>query len=210
MGVSVLTKKAFEAARRFIETTAHPLDIARFRHTFDGGSGQAVFDALREYQNADGGFGRALEPDLRAKESSTLCTSVAFQVLRATQARPEEALVSTSIAYFLETLDREEGHWRAVPRSAEESPHAPWWNQAGREDEFDRFSVNPTAEILGYLYDHQEQVPGDVLSLVSERVMRHLSGLEKIEMHEILCCLRLLRTKTLPEAVQKPVRQKLA
>lgn len=209
MTVMMLTKEAFEALRRFIETTARPLEIARFRHAFDGESDKLVVDALRSYQNADGGFGHALEPDLRASESSALCTSIAFQVLRSTQARPDEAFAPASIAYFLEILDREKGHWRIIPRSAEQSPHAPWWNQTDREHVFDCFSLNPTAEILGYLYDYQAQVPSEILSLVSDRVVSHLSGLEKIEMHELLCCLRLLQTKTLPVEVHERICQKL-
>ncbi len=40
-----------------------------------------VLAALREYQNADKGFGNALEPDLRCKESSALATTVALQYL---------------------------------------------------------------------------------------------------------------------------------
>ena len=209
MTAIMLSKGAFEASRRFVETTARPLEIARLSCHFEGASDESVLAALGEYKNADGGFGRALEPDLRANESSALCTSIAFQVLRSTQARPDEAFVWTSIAYFVETIDREKGHWRIIPRSAERSPHAPWWNQADREDVFDCFSLNPTAEILGYLYDWQRHVHSDIISLVSDRVISHLSGLEKIEMHELLCCLRLQRTETLPEDTRDRIRRKL-
>ena len=210
MTASTLTKEAFEASRQFIKTTARPLEIARFKHAFAGGPVEAVFDALRRYQNSDGGFGHALDPDLRAKESSALCTSIAFQVLRSTQTKPDQAFVSMGIQFFLETLDRAEGYWRIIPTSAERSPHAPWWDQAGREDAFNCFSLNPSAEILGYLYDYQELIPRDILSLLSDRVLSHLSGLEKIEMHDLLCCLRLLQTETLPEEVREPLKRKLA
>ena len=210
MTASMLAYEAFEASRQFIETTARPLEIARFRHAFTGGSVEAVFDALRRYQNSDGGFGHALEPDLRASESSALCTSIAFQVLRSTQTKPDQAFISMGIKFFLETLDKAEGCWRIIPTSAEGSPHAPWWDQTGREDEFDRFSLNPSAEILGYLYDYQELIPRDILSFLSDRVLSHLSGLEKIEMHDLLCCIRLLQTETLPEEIREPLKRKLA
>ena len=210
MPVFTLSTKSFATSQRIIETTARPLEIARFRHAFYGGSAECIFRALKEYQNADGGFGRALEPDLRAEESSALCTSIAFQVLRATGARAGYVLASRGIVYLLETLDRESGHWRIIPRSVEKSPHAPWWNQTDPEDRFSCFSLNPTAEILGYLYDYRALVPRDILSLVSDRVISHLSGLEKGEMHELLCCLRLARTETLPKGTRDPLRQKLA
>jgi hypothetical protein len=210
MSVSMLSREAFEASQMFIESTARPLEIARFKHAFAGGPVDPVFDALRRYQNSDGGFGHALEPDLRASESSTLCTSIAFQILRSIPAKPDNAFVSMGIKFFLETLDRTEGHWRIIPTSAEQSPHAPWWNQTGRENSFDSFSLNPSAEILGYLYDFKDLIPGDILSLLSDRVLNHLSGLEKIEMHDLICCIRLLQTETLPEETREPLHRKLA
>ena len=206
----MLSKEAFGASRRFIEANARPLEIARFHYHFDGASHEPAIAALRKFQNSDGGFGHALEPDLRTSESSALCTSIAFQVLRSTQALLDDALISSTTAYLLETLDRKIGHWRIIPQSAEESPHAPWWNQENREDIFVRFSLNPTAEILGYLYDCQRYVPSDIITLISDGVINHLSALENIEMHELLCCLRLLRTETLPETARDPIYQKLS
>lgn len=209
MTQTMLTQEAFQSARRFIETTARPLEIARLHHAFDGGPAEAVFAALWQYQNADGGCGHALDPDLRAAESSALCTSIAFQVVRATREEAGEELVAAAIAYFLQTLDQAEGHWRIIPRSAERSPRAPWWNQTGREDTFDSFSLNPTAEILGYLYDYRDRVPAHILSLVAGRVISHLSGQKDIRMHDLLCCLRLLQTQDLPEEVREPIGREL-
>ena len=209
MTITMLTKPAFDASRRFIETTARPLEIARFQHAFDGASATPVFDALKKFRNSDGGFGHALEPDLRAPESSALCTSIAFEVLRSIRASSDQALVSDGITYLLDHLDKGKGCWRIIPSSAEQSPHAPWWNQAGREKELDAFSLNPTAELLGYLYDYLGDAQREILSLVSGQVIDHLQGLEKIEMHDLLCCLRLLQTNTLPEEIDRPIRQKL-
>src|SRR4030067_637953 len=209
MAVTTLTQEAFEKSRRLIETTARPLEIAMFRHAFDGASGESVVEALKKYQNTDGGFGHALEPDLRTNESSALCTSIAFRVLRSIQAERDRTLVSAGIAYLLETLDRKQAHWQIIPRSAEQSSHAPWWNQAGREDAFDDFSLNPTAEILGYLYDYHGEVHRDILSRITDQLIRHLSDLEEIEMHELICCLRLSQTKTLPEDIGQLIRKKL-
>jgi hypothetical protein len=209
MTVCRLTNQALVSLRQFIETTVRPLEMARFRHAFEGGSADLVLDALKRYQNPDGGFGRALEPDVRADESSALCTSIAFRVLRSIGAKTDQAVVSMGIRYLLATLDRREEHWRIIPASAEKSPHAPWWNQTGRESEFDDFSLNPSAEILGYLVDYQELIPRDLLALLSDRVLGYLSGLEEIEMHDLLCCVRLLQTATLPGEVHEPLLRKL-
>lgn len=166
-------------------------------------------EELTAFQNEDGGFGRALEPDLRTPASSALCTTLAFQVLRGIEAGNTDALVSRSMEYLMKTLDREEVHWRIVPCEAQKSPHAPWWNQEGRQDIFDSFSLNPTAEILGYLYDYRSFVPDEVINSVSDKVMHAVECMKSIEMHELLCCLRLMQTVSAPDAMKDMLRSKL-
>lgn len=110
----------------------------------------------------------------------------------------EHAFVSGSIGFLLASLDRKQCGWRIIPETAESSPRAPWWYQKGREESFDGFSLNPTAEILGYLFDNQEQAGQEVVSAVLDRVFRELGRPVELEMHELLCCLRLFQTKDLP------------
>jgi hypothetical protein len=198
MSATMLTRNAFEAARRFIESSARPLEQACFQHTFDGGPGQDIISALAAYQNPDGGFGRALEPDLRAPESSALCTSIALRVLREYQLQPTPEMLTAALEYLFTTFNERNLHWRIIPPSAQESPHAPWWDQAGREAGFEDFSLNPDAEILGYLIDHHSCVPAGMIERLQDCVDDYLAGLRQIEMHELLCCLRLLETPGLP------------
>ncbi|HNT55030.1 MAG TPA: hypothetical protein PKG95_09985 [Anaerolineaceae bacterium] len=209
MTARMMGSAAFEAAQQFIEKNARPLEVARFRQAFAAGPAGTVFAALKKYQNPDGGFGQALEPDLRARESSALGTSVAFQVIRATPAPPEPDLVARAVRFLLETLDRVEGHWRIIPIAAEQSPHAPWWHQTGREAAWNGFSLNPSAELLGYLCDYAELVPADVLALLAGRVLGHLGGLQEIGMHDLLCCIRLFQTRSLPGEVRTPLTREL-
>ena len=53
----------FEKARTFMYRNARPLDLARFQYHFENGTQEAVLHALSFYQNADGGFGHAIEAD---------------------------------------------------------------------------------------------------------------------------------------------------
>ena len=55
--------KTYTTARTFIYRNARPLDIVRWQYHFENGSKEEVLTALAAYQNADGGFGHALEPD---------------------------------------------------------------------------------------------------------------------------------------------------
>ena len=54
------------AAATFLHANARVLERRRFEHLFEGGPKAPVLDALRAYGNDDGGFGHAIEPDMRA------------------------------------------------------------------------------------------------------------------------------------------------
>lgn len=208
--MKLLTKESFEKSERFIKEYGRPLEIARFDYEFHNGSVEEVLEALSCFSNSDGGFGHALEPDLRTTESSVLCTSVAFQIIRELPISNENHLVKSAIKFLCKELNKEQLSWRIIPSSAENSPRAPWWYQNGREEEFDAFSLNPTAELLGYLYDYSNFVPDGVITLLSDKVISEILGAEEIEMHDLLCCLRLLKTKSLPKGFRNQLYSKIS
>ena len=72
----------FEKARTFIYQNARPLDFARWRFHFENGSVDDVIQILEAYQNEDGGFGNALEPDCWNPNSTPIATWFADEVLR--------------------------------------------------------------------------------------------------------------------------------
>ncbi|MDR1558441.1 MAG: hypothetical protein LBS84_01860 [Clostridiales bacterium] len=69
-----MSNQTFDRARAFIYRNARPLDITRFQVHFENGSKDAVLTALAAYQNEDGGFGHALEPDAWNPNSSPIQT----------------------------------------------------------------------------------------------------------------------------------------
>ncbi|HET6185944.1 MAG TPA: hypothetical protein VFE59_02975, partial [Trebonia sp.] len=60
---------AFAAGDRFMLNQARLLERRLFATCFLGQRAARVVDALRGYQNDDGGFGHALEPDKRCPAS---------------------------------------------------------------------------------------------------------------------------------------------
>ncbi|GGU57462.1 hypothetical protein [Streptomyces lavendofoliae] len=70
-------------AEHFIWLTARVLEQRRFAHHFLGGGADSVEAALSAYLNEDGGYGHALEPDLRGPVSQPLHTAHALRVLDA-------------------------------------------------------------------------------------------------------------------------------
>lgn len=199
-----LTQTAFANARQFLKEHARSLEKARFEHDFEQGSAAAILSALAAFQNADGGFGHGLEPDVRSPHSSVICTSIAFQILRSLQVPATHELVKTGLQYLLEQYNPQPVHWRTIPPMADQSPHAPWWGNSA-SDRYDEFSLNPTAEILGYLYDYADSVPPELITTVTAKVIETVQASEHLEMHDLLCCLRLVQTETLPAAIAQPL-----
>jgi hypothetical protein len=88
-----LSQEAFARARTFVMDQGRELDGRLFDFHFATGSKDAALEALVDYQNDDGGFGRGLEPDLRMAGSSAIATTVGFQILREVGACGDHALV---------------------------------------------------------------------------------------------------------------------
>jgi hypothetical protein len=74
---------AFAAGDRFLLSQARLLERRLFATCFPGQPAAKVADALRGYQNDDGGFGHALEPDKRCPASLPVDVETAFQALAA-------------------------------------------------------------------------------------------------------------------------------
>ncbi|WP_137992925.1 hypothetical protein [Streptomyces vilmorinianum] len=82
-GTPVATPHATPLARaeHFIWLTARVLEQRRFAYHFLRGGAEPVEVALTAYLNEDGGYGHALEPDLRGPVSQPLHTGHALRVL---------------------------------------------------------------------------------------------------------------------------------
>ncbi|CAM5703299.1 Prenyltransferase OS=Streptomyces antimycoticus OX=68175 GN=SANT12839_068410 PE=4 SV=1 [Streptomyces antimycoticus] len=72
---------ALSRAERFVWLTARVLEQRRFAYHFLGGGAEAVETALAAYLGTDGGYGHALEPDLRGPASQPLHAVHALRVL---------------------------------------------------------------------------------------------------------------------------------
>ena len=196
-----LTAHNFERARSFIRSNARPLDRRLFEYHFESGPASAVMDELARFQNADMGFGNALEPDFRLPLSSPMATTVAFLHLRELGATDADDLVKRVIRYFLDTYDEQGQTWHRTPREINDYPHAPWWRHPEEEGAEDPFGWgNPNCEIIGYLYEYQSLVPDDFLAKVTRLASDHIAALpDSVDVHAMECYLRLAETFPQPE-----------
>ncbi|OXM16299.1 prenyltransferase/squalene oxidase repeat-containing protein [Paenibacillus herberti] len=133
-------------AKPFIYNNARLLDRRKYEFYFEGGSKERVIEALRAYQNPDGGFGNALEPDIRCPNSQPVPIEMALMVMD--QMDDFDPRMIDGVIRYLKEITLPDGGFPFVFRSASEYPHAPWW--AAQQD--DQPSINPTGRILGLLY----------------------------------------------------------
>jgi hypothetical protein len=208
--MKMLTSAAAGKARSFVEDEGRPLERAKLAFHLDGAGPDAVVSELAEFQNADGGFGHGLEPDLRTPASSALATTVGLQTLREVCAAEDHPVVAGAVGYLVATYDATRKAWEIIPEEADFSPRAGWWNYANTAEAFGRFLVNPRAEAVGYLYEYSTIVPTEMLAELSADVLSHLAGsAARIEMHDFLCYLRLAETPRLPDELREPVVERL-
>ncbi len=142
-----------ERATHFVWCNARLIDRYRFAYHFLEADVQPVLEALRAYQNADGGFGNALEPDLRSPVSQPQPVELALHILDELDAM-NDPMVGRACDYLRGITTSDGGVPFVLPMS-EGYPRAPWWN-TGPEPPA---SINPTAALAGLLHKHRVAHP---------------------------------------------------
>jgi hypothetical protein len=113
-----------DSAERFVLANARLLDRHRLAALLHGGPVAPVLAALRAYRNPDGGFGHALEPDVRSPESEPAATLHALEVLAGIGAL-EDQMVADAAAWVARIADPDGGVPFVLPTAAAH-PRAPW------------------------------------------------------------------------------------
>ena len=175
-----LSHEAFERARRFLVMQARPLERALFEHWFEEAAVDGVLTELAHFQNEDGGFGQALEPDCRTPSSSALATGIGLRMLRVLECPANHSMVRKAVTYLIATYDGKSQVWRAVSSDTNSFPHAPWWHDENGSLArlFDNFRIIPRALIVGSLHHFSTLVPADWLDGVTEETVRYIENVE--------------------------------
>jgi hypothetical protein len=113
------------AAETFIWNAARLLDRHRYAMLFEDGPAEPVIQALRGYRNPDGGFGHALEPDVRCPSSQPSPTFSALEILGEAGAADGE-LASDAHAWLARIAGPDGSVPSALP-GFDRYPHAPWY-----------------------------------------------------------------------------------
>ncbi|KUK67135.1 MAG: Uncharacterized protein XE02_0545 [Mesotoga infera] len=189
-----LEMEAFRRAQYTILENGRELEKRLFAYYFMDGPANNVVEEIAGYQNVDGGFGNAIEPDFRLPASSPVATTVALQHLIHFDDLPlAKGVISKAIAYLDSTYISEREGWFAVPKTVNDYPHAPWWEFDEEKGmcAIDANWGNPTAEIIGYLQRYREFTSLDVDRLIGKAIEYLESKSEFSSFHEIFCFMRL-------------------
>ena len=163
------------AAIKYILENARPLELAVYRYFFEDGSNQAVIDELSTFQNADGGFGNALEPDFFNPNSSPIATNDAIITLSRVNALDRDSDIVKGIVRYLEShdsFDEDKKRWLFAIDSNKDYPHAIWWEKKG--DGISKF--NPSISLAAFMVCY-----GKRTSLYEEIIKEGLDFLENGE-----------------------------
>jgi hypothetical protein len=113
------------AAERFIWSAARLVDRHRYAMLFLDGPPEPVVAALAAYRNDDGGFGHALEPDLRCPQSQPAPTLSALEILH--EAGRLDGEPAEGATAWLESISIPDGGIPPALPGFEDYPHPSWW-----------------------------------------------------------------------------------
>lgn len=171
-----------QKAKQFIIGNARPLELARYRAMFEGGPKAAVIEELGKFQNPDGGFGNALEPDSWNPASTPITTNDALICLFESGALREAREMTEGMVRWLKSgdgFDTEQRRWRFAVEGNRDYPHAIWWEPDGQPENW-----NPTVSLAAFLVCMGEGEPWR--GMVRE-AFQWLETAEKVDSHEIKC-----------------------
>jgi hypothetical protein len=151
--VAMPTRPDLAAAEEFIFRSARLLDRHRCAFLFKGGSAEPVLQAIRAYRNEDGGFGHAIEPDLRTPTSQPTGVWAAFEVLDEIDRFYDPMVLEA--CDFLVTVSAADGGAPFVLPTAMTHPRGPWW----QADATPTGSLVQTGGIAGLLHKHGVEHP---------------------------------------------------
>lgn len=137
-------------AEKFLYRNARPIELARWRYHFEGGTCEEVLTALTAFQNADGGFGHALEADSFNPNSSPVQVWTACEILREIGFEDRSHPIIKGILHYLDSgadFSAKKKQWLNAVSSNDAYPHAAWWDY----NENQELKYNPTANLAGFI-----------------------------------------------------------
>lgn len=173
----------FEQAQDFLWRSARLIDRFHFAYLFCGGPAGPVITTLKAYQNPDGGFGNALEPDKRTPASQPIDAEEALKYLGSVNMLADPSVqheLLLPLCGWLESISSPDGGIPFSLPTANPYPHTPWM---GAEEQ-PAPAINPTAALTGHLLKSGIQHPW--LERAVEFCYRKIEASEDDQFHTVI------------------------
>jgi hypothetical protein len=121
----MLSPEQMQETKRFIFQKGRLLERQMFEYFFGKGTKQACLRALLAYQNADGGFGNGIEPDMLCPDSTAIGAETAMCVMDLLDYHGPE-VTGPVLDWIVENQDSA-GFVRHPPANMFSYPYQPWW-----------------------------------------------------------------------------------
>jgi len=186
------TKTHIEVISGWMYRKSRPLDLARYQYHFENGNKEDVIEILKHYQNSDGGFAHALEPDCWNPNSSPIQTWYATEIIKEINGLPKEHEIIKGILKYLSSGESfSNGFWYNTIETNNEYPHAFWWTH--KKDSENSKSYNPTINLAGFVLKYADK--GTMIYDLAAKIVKQgfqdlLADEIDIDMHTILNFLR--------------------
>ncbi len=183
----------YENVRNWMYRNARPLDIARWQYHFEGGSREAVVNALLTYQNEDGGFGHALEADSWNPNSAPIQVFHALEILREIGFTDRNhSIIQGILNYLASGKDMEGEFWLNNLTTNNDYPHAIWWEVGYPYTNHNQY--NPTAGLSGFglCYGERHTKLFETCANIAKDAVTYLLQAQAIDMHTLNCYIALM------------------
>ena len=204
-----LSKKSFKLVQQYMENNARALEKSLFNYYFNDDNSEGVIEELQKYQNDDGGFGNALEPDFRLPSSSPMATSIGLRLISDVNGlKHAEGIVKYAVNYLESAYNEERRGWFAVTQEVNDYPHTPWWHFDKEQGMtiIDKNWGNPSAELLAYLYKYRDFVNKLDINYLVDYALHYIENKKKFNSeNELFCYIKLY--EVLPDKFKNRLRR---
>ena len=188
---NLFPKSALQKSADYIYGYGRDIDIVLYEYYFKKAHPSKVINTLIKYVNNDGGFGKGLELDFMYQGSTPLSTTLALDIIRQLHIFSNNHLTFDALEYLSSKKNYVNG-WTCITKRVNEYPRAKWWEYKPVMKE--TYSLNPTAEIIGYFYLFGGGVYRNTAHEMLDTCYAYLKNPENgNEMHELICLMKMVR-----------------
>lgn len=165
-----MKKAAVKNISLWIHRNAREIDIARWNYHFENGAKKDVINALMLYQNADGGFGNALDADNWNVHSLPYATLYAINILNEVEFWDLNHPIYKGICKYVDKESNFPDGWTFTVKSTQDFPHADFYNYD--EDYNKTESIGIFLGLSTFMIEHYSDsvLYPDILNLIDKYI----------------------------------------